>query len=132
MRHFACFSILLLLALAGGAWAACTTISEAKTFSSSKAYYSGGICISGDVIKPDVVLYGEGLDEEIMRGAMEVISRADMLIVGGTDLSAYSAAGLIDLYPGNRLVLINKTPSPRDNRADLIVRDPIEEVFSQL
>lgn len=91
-----------------------------------------GHLLSGGVIKPDVVLYGDGLDEEIMRGAMEAISRADMLIIGGTSLSVYPAAGLIDLHPGNWLVLINKTPTPRDNRADLIVRDPIGEVFSQL
>lgn len=89
-------------------------------------------CGCGGIIKPDVVLYGEGLDEGVMRASMEALSRADMLIIGGTSLSVYPAAGLIDLYRGHRLVLINKTPTPRDDRADLILRDPIGKVFSEL
>lgn len=89
-------------------------------------------CTCGGLIKPDVVLYGEGLDEGVMRASMEALSRADMLIIGGTSLSVYPAAGLIDLYRGHRLVLINKTPTPRDDRADLILRDPIGKVFSEL
>lgn len=89
-------------------------------------------CACGGMIKPDVVLYGESLDDAVLRGAMEALTEADMLIIGGTSLSVYPAAGLIDLYRGNRLVLINKTPTPRDERADLILRDPIGRVFSQL
>lgn len=89
-------------------------------------------CTCGGMIKPDVVLYGESLNDAVMRGAMEALTEADMLIIGGTSLSVYPAAGLIDLYRGNRLVLINKTPTPRDERADMILRDPIGQVFSQL
>lgn len=89
-------------------------------------------CDCGGAIKPDVVHYGESLDHDVLQGAMRAISRADMLIIGGTSLSVYPAAGLIDLYKGNRLVLINKTPTPRDDLADLIIRDPIGQVFSQL
>lgn len=89
-------------------------------------------CTCGGIIKPDVVLYGEGLDDGVVRGAMAAIAGADMLIIGGTSLSVYPAAGLIDLYRGNRLVLINKTATPRDDRADLIIREPIGQVFSEL
>ena len=89
-------------------------------------------CACGGIIKPDVVLYGEGLDDGVVRGAMAAIAGADMLIIGGTSLSVYPAAGLIDLYRGKRLVLVNKTATPRDDRADLIVREPIGRVFSEL
>jgi len=89
-------------------------------------------CGCGGVIKPDVVLYGESLDNDVMRGAMRALAQADLLIIGGTSLSVYPAAGLIDLYEGDRLVLINKTPTPQDHRANLILRDPIGEVFAEL
>ena len=89
-------------------------------------------CDCGGIIKPDVVLYGESLDDGVMRASMEALQRADMLIIGGTSLSVYPAAGLIDLYRGNRLVLINKTATARDDLADLIVREPIGRVFSEL
>ena len=89
-------------------------------------------CTCGGIVKPDVVLYGEGLDDGVVRGAMAAIAGADMLIIGGTSLSVYPAAGLIDLYRGKRLVLVNKTATPRDDRADLIVREPIGRVFSEL
>lgn len=89
-------------------------------------------CSCGGTIKPDVVLYGESLDDGVMRASMEALERADMLIIGGTSLSVYPAAGLIDLYHGSRLVLVNKTPTPRDDLADLIVREPIGQVFSEL
>lgn len=89
-------------------------------------------CECGGVIKPDVVLYGEGLDNKCIMGALRAIAEADMLIVGGTSLSVYPAAGLIDDYRGNRLVLINMSETPQDSRADLIIRDPIGKVFSQL
>ena len=89
-------------------------------------------CECGGVIKPDVVLYGEALDQDVMHRAISALSQADMLIIGGTSLSVYPAAGLIDLYNGNRLVLINKTETPQDRRANLILRDPIGQIFSQL
>ena len=86
----------------------------------------------GGIIKPDVVLYEEGLDDATMRGAIRAISHADVLIVGGTSLTVYPAAGLIDYYNGNKLVLINKSVTPMDSRADLLVQGPIGEIFSQL
>ena len=89
-------------------------------------------CSCGGVVKPDVVLYGESLDQDCMLGALRAIASADLLIVGGTSLSVYPAAGLIDDYRGNRLVLVNKSETPQDARADLIIRAPIGQVFSQL
>lgn len=71
--------------------------------------------------KPDVVLYEESLDQEVLSRSVEYITRADMLIVGGTSLTVYPAAGLIDYYRGNRMVLINKTVTPMDSRADLVI-----------
>ena len=85
----------------------------------------------GGIIKPDVVLYEEGLDDATMRGAIRAISHADVLIIGGTSLTVYPAAGLIDYYNGNKLVLINKSVTPMDSRADLLVQGPIGEIFSQ-
>lgn len=89
-------------------------------------------CTCGGTIKPDVVLYGESLDNDCIMGALNAIANADLLIIGGTSLSVYPAAGLIDDYRGNRLVLVNKSETPQDARADLIIRDPIGQVFSQL
>lgn len=89
-------------------------------------------CSCGGTIKPDVVLYGESLDNDCIRGALRAIANADLLIIGGTSLSVYPAAGLIDDYRGDRLVLVNKSETPQDARADLIIRDPIGEVFAQL
>ena len=89
-------------------------------------------CACGGVIKPDVVLYQESLDGDCISGALNAIANADMLIIGGTSLSVYPAAGLIDDYRGNRLVLVNKSETPQDARADLIIRDPIGQVFAQL
>lgn len=86
----------------------------------------------GGPIKPDVVLYEEGLDQKTMMDSIRFISNADMLIVGGTSLAVYPAAGLIDYYEGDKLVLINKTPTPRDRQADLVVTGAIGEIFSQL
>lgn len=90
------------------------------------------LCECGGRIKPDVVLYEEGLDQYTLQEAVRVISEADMLIIGGTSLAVYPAAGLIDYYQGNRLVLINKTPTQRDTMADLVITGSIGEVFSQL
>ena len=89
-------------------------------------------CACGGKIKPDVVLYGESLDHDCIVGAVNAIANADLLIIGGTSLSVYPAAGLIDDYRGSRLVLVNKSATPQDARADLILRDPIGEVFAQL
>lgn len=83
-------------------------------------------------IKPDVVLYEEGLNQETLEDAVRYISEADVLIIGGTSLAVYPAAGLIDYYRGNKLVLINKTPTPRDRMADLVVQGSIGEIFSGL
>lgn len=89
-------------------------------------------CQCGGVVKPDVVLYEEGLDQDTLEGAILAISQADVLIVGGTSLTVYPAAGLIRYYRGNRLVLINRDETPYDKEADLVIRDPIGQVFSQL
>lgn len=86
----------------------------------------------GGLIKPDVVLYEEGLDQATINGAVHAISQADVLIIGGTSLTVYPAAGLIDYYNGNKLVLINKSVTSMDSRADLLVQGPIGEIFSQL
>ena len=88
-------------------------------------------CECGGVIKPDVVLYEEGLDESILRRSVEHISRADLLIIGGTSLTVYPAAGLIDYFGGNRLVLINKSVTSRDNQADLVFCDSVGRVLSE-
>ena len=89
-------------------------------------------CECGGTIKPDVVLYGENLDNDCINGACDAISRADMLIIGGTSLAVYPAAGLIDLYRGNRLVLVNLSATPQDSRADLVIHEKIGKVFSEL
>lgn len=86
----------------------------------------------GGEIKPDVVLYEEGLDQQTLEEAVFYISHADVLIVGGTSLAVYPAAGLIDYYRGNKLVLINKTTTPMDGRADLLLQAGLGEVFSQI
>jgi NAD-dependent deacetylase len=86
----------------------------------------------GGPVKPDVVLYEEGLDMATMQGATAAISSADLLIIGGTSLTVYPAAGLIDYYQGHRLVLINKSVTPLDSRADLLLQGSIGEIFSQL
>lgn len=91
------------------------------------------VCEScGGEIKPDVVLYEEGLDDDTMRQSIRFIAEADMLIVGGTSLAVYPAAGLIDYYQGGRLVLINKSATPYDNRADLRIEGKIGEVLSKI
>lgn len=91
------------------------------------------ICpLCGGRVKPDVVLYEEGLDNKIIRGAVEAISLADTLIIGGTSLVVYPAAGLIDYFRGKNLVLINKSATQADRRADLVIREAIGEVFTQV
>ena len=84
----------------------------------------------GGTIKPDVVLYEEGLNEKTLRDAIRYISEAQVLIIGGTSLAVYPAAGLIDYFQGEKIVVINKSPTPRDSCADLLIPAPIGEVFS--
>lgn len=86
-------------------------------------------CTCGGVIKPDVVLYEEGLDQHTLQKAVYYISNADVLIIGGTSLTVYPAAGLIDYYGGKKLVLINKSMTPMDSRADLVISGPIGEIL---
>ncbi len=86
----------------------------------------------GGPIKPDVVLYEEGLDPNTLNAAVNYIRNADVLIIGGTSLAVYPAAGLIDYFQGEKLVVINKAPTPRDKYADLLIQGPIGEVFSQV
>ena len=90
------------------------------------------MCDCGGVVKPDVVLYEEGLSEDVLHRAVHAISEADVLIVGGTSLTVYPAAGLIRYYRGSKLVLINRDETPYDTAADLVLRDPIGQVFAQL
>ena len=90
------------------------------------------LCGCGGFIKPDVVLYEEGLDDDTVMGAVEAIASADLLIVGGTSLTVYPAAGLLRYYRGNRLVLINRDATSYDSAAVLIMRDPIGQVMAQL
>ena len=86
----------------------------------------------GGQIKPDVVLYEEGLNQQTLEDAVYYISHADMLIIGGTSLAVYPAAGLIDYYQGKKLVLINKSTTPMDARADLLIQAGLGEVFGQI
>ena len=86
----------------------------------------------GGRVKPDVVLYEEGLDDNIIRGAVHAIANADTLIIGGTSLVVYPAAGLIDYFNGKNLVLINKSQTFADRRADLVIHEAIGEVFTQV
>lgn len=88
--------------------------------------------VCGGDIKPDVVLYEEGLDQEILRESIKCISEADMLIIGGTSLVVYPAAGLIDYYRGNKLVLINRDETARDGAADYIFKGNIGEILGQI
>lgn len=89
-------------------------------------------CSCGGIVKPDVVLYEEGLDEDVIDCALQAISNADVLIVGGTSLTVYPAAGLIRYYRGKKLVLINRDETPYDTYANLILHESLGEVFSQL
>ena len=89
-------------------------------------------CDCGGTVKPDVVLYEEGLDQATLEGAVRAIAGADLLIVGGTSLTVYPAAGLIQYYGGNRLVLINRDETPYDSQADLVLHESLGDVFRYL
>jgi len=88
-------------------------------------------CECGGIIKPDVVLYEEGLDQDVLTGAIDAIYDADMLVVGGTSLVVYPAAGLLQYYRGHRLVLINRDPTPRDDEADLLLPGSLGDIFTE-
>ena len=88
-------------------------------------------CDCGGLVKPDVVLYGEGLDEATVEGAIDALSRADTLIVAGTSLTVYPAAGFLSYFRGDSIVLINRDPTPFDSRADLVIRDPVGRVMAE-
>ena len=90
------------------------------------------LCSCGGIVKPDVVLYEEGLDSDTIENSIHVISNADLLIVAGTSLTVYPAAGLIDYYRGKRLVLINRDETPFDNQANLVLHNSLGDIFSQL
>lgn len=90
------------------------------------------ICSCSGRVKPDVVLYEEGLDQTTIEQSVRAIAEADVLIIGGTSLNVYPAAGLVNYYRGKKLVLINKSAVARDLAADLVITDPIGEVLSQL
>ena len=102
-----------------------------KAYDASYMLHAKGIprCSCGGVIKPDVVLYEEGLDNDILSESVERISEADVLIIGGTSLVVYPAAGLVNYYRGHKLVVINKSPTPMDRNADLLVQGSIGEII---
>lgn len=89
-------------------------------------------CSCGGTIKPDVVLYGEGLDNDVMGRSVSAIAKADVLIIGGTSLGVYPAAGLIDYYRGKQLILINKSSTPMDSRANLVINGSIGAVLGKI
>ena len=89
-------------------------------------------CVCGGTVKPDVVLYEEGLDQNTIENSVRAIRNADLLIVAGTSLTVYPAAGLINYYPGKRLVLINRDATAYDSRADLVFHESLGNIFSKL
>lgn len=106
-----------------------------KFFDAEYMLHSDGVpkCDAcGGPIKPDVVLYEEGLDNDVIEQSLYYISHADMLIIGGTSLVVYPAAGLVRYYSGHKLVLINKSATDMDKSADLVINEPIGEVFSRI
>lgn len=105
-----------------------------KAYDADIINYGEGVprCTCGGVIRPDIVLYEEPLDGDIMQSAVHFIANADVLIIGGTSLNVYPAAGLINYYRGNKLVLINLSETPYDSYADLVIHEKIGEVFSQI
>ena len=105
-----------------------------KFYGVEKVRDSEGVprCSCGGVVKPDVVLYEEGLDQGVMTGAIRAIMRADTLIVAGTSLAVYPAAGLIDYFGGKNLVIVNRDPTPADRRANLVINAKIGEVFARV
>ena len=105
-----------------------------KVYDAEDVFNSEGIpkCKCGGIIKPDVVLYEEGLDDDVVDGAINAIAKANMLIVGGTSLTVYPASGLINYFRGKNLVLINRDSTAFDYKADLVINDSLGNVFSQI
>ena len=105
-----------------------------KPYDADLINYGTGVprCSCGGVIRPDIVLYEESLDQDILYQATSYIRNADVLIVGGTSLKVYPAAGLINYYRGNKLVLVNRSATPYDSYADLVIHEKIGEVFDQI
>ena len=105
-----------------------------KFYTAEDILHSTGVphCTCGGRIKPDVVLYEEPLDQDVVEGAVEAISQADMMIVAGTSLVVYPAAGLLHYFRGSRLVLINKSATSADREAALVIRQPVGEVLEQI
>ena len=105
-----------------------------KSYDADIINYGEGVprCTCGGVIRPDIVLYEEPLDGDIMQSAVHFIANADVLIIGGTSLNVYPAAGLINYYRGNKLVLVNLSETPYDSYADLVIHEKIGEVFRQI
>lgn len=112
-----------------------TTVRNAINFTMQNMYLKvNGIprCTCGGIIKPDVVLYEEGLDENTLENAVYAIRNADLLIVAGTSLTVYPASGLINYFKGKNLVLINRDATPFDNRADLVINESLGKVFGEI
>lgn len=105
-----------------------------KAFSAEEIAQGSGVprCACGGIVKPDVVLYGEPLDGDTVEGALRAIAAADTLIVAGTSLTVYPAAGFVDYFRGKHLVLINRDETPLDGKCDLVLRGKVGEVFSKL
>lgn len=108
----------------------CGTFHDVRCITDSEGIPKCQKC--GGIIKPDIVLYEEGLNQETLNLAVSYISNADVIIIGGTSLAVYPAAGLIDYFKGEKLVVINKSSTPRDNHADLLIQGAIGEVFQSL
>lgn len=105
-----------------------------KSFNIEAIIESAGIpyCDCGGIIKPDVVLYEEGLNAQVINKSVKAIAQADLLIIGGTSLAVYPAAGFIDYFRGDKLVLINKSKTPLDSQADLVIHDSIGKVLGAI
>lgn len=111
----------------------CTKCGKSFDLSYVKGFADVVTCDAcGGLVRPDIVLYGEGLDQNNISYAVNLIANADMLIVGGTSLVVYPAAGLLDFYKGNKLVLINKDPTIRDARADYVIKGDISKIMDEL
>ena len=110
----------------------CTKCGKFYTAEYVKDYDGVPECACGGTVKPDVVLYEESLDQRTIENSVEAIYNADLLIVAGTSLTVYPAAGLVEYYRGNRMVLINRDETPYDFRADLVFHESLGTIFSQL
>lgn len=110
----------------------CTICGKFHTAEFVKEHSGVPRCECGGIVKPDVVLYEESLDADTIEGAVSIIERADLLIVAGTSLTVYPAAGLVNYYRGRRLVLINRDITPFDHQADLVFHCSLGDIFSQL